>query len=403
MKILFADALPEQFAQQLNDAGHECVSQPAATADELPGVISGVEVLVVRSTKVTAATIEASDRLSLIVRAGAGTNNIDRQCAADAGVYVCNVPGMNAIAVAELTMGLLLTIDRRIADNVIDLRAGLWKKKEYGKADGLFGKTMAIIGLGNIGLAVAARARAFGIRVLGLDKPQRSSDSKERIEAAGVKLIGSLEEMVAGADIVSLHVPAADETNGMVDAEFLKLMRPGTVLLNTSRGEVIDSAALIAAMDSRGIRAGLDVYPDEPGSSTGEFQSALATHPNVVGTHHIGASTTQAQNATAAGVVDAIESYARGVVKNCVNMETTKLGRAHVSVRHFDRVGVLASVFDVFRNADLNIEQMENQIFSGSKAAVALIEVGGEVSPEVQEKLSSIENVISVSVHNRVG
>ena len=401
MKILFADALPDQYAQDLNEAGHECVARPTLTADDIPGEIAGYDVLVVRSTKVTAAAIDASDKLSLIVRAGAGTNNIDKEHAANAGIYVCNVPGQNAIAVAELTMGLLLAIDRRIPHNVIDLRAGKWKKKEYGKADGVYGKSMAVFGLGNIGLAVAERARAFGIGVMGLEKPGRSDESLQRIHAAGVELVGSKEEMLRAADIVSLHVPVTDETRNMVDGEFLKLMQPNSILLNTARGEVVDADALMAAMDEKGIRAGLDTYAEEPGSSMADFESALATHPNVVGTHHIGASTTQAQNAIALGVVQAIESYARGVVNNCVNMETTKLGRAHVGVRHYDKVGVLASVFDVFRNSNLNVEQMENQIFAGSKAAVALIEVGGVVSDAVQAELGSLENVISVSVHNR--
>ncbi|MFK7819177.1 MAG: NAD(P)-dependent oxidoreductase [Planctomycetaceae bacterium] len=401
MKILFADALPEQFVQQLRDSGHECELNPSLSADDIPNSIEGVDVLVVRSTKVTAAAIEASDRLSLIVRAGAGTNNIDKQSAANAGIYVCNVPGMNAIAVAELAMGLLLSIDRRIPHNVIDLRAGQWKKKEYGKADGVFGKTMAIIGLGNIGLAVASRAKAFGIRVLGLEKAGRSGASLKRIEAAGVELVGSISELVSDADIVSLHVPASPETKNMVDAEFLGMMQPGSILLNTARGEVVDGEALIVAMNDNGIRAGLDTYPDEPGSGMAEYESELATHPNVVGTHHIGASTTQAQNAIAAGVIDAIDSYVRGDVKNCVNMETAVLGHAHVSVRHFNKVGVLASVFDVFRKSDLNVEQMENQIFAGSEAAVALIEVGGDVTDVVEAELRKLDDVISVSVHRR--
>ncbi len=401
MKILFADALPEQFAQHLNDNGHECVARPTLSADDLPSEIAGYDVLVVRSTKVTAATIDASDCLSLIVRAGAGTNNIDKPHAANAGIYVCNVPGKNAIAVAELTMGLLLSIDRRIPHNVIDLRAGQWKKKEYGKADGVYGKTMAIIGLGNIGLAVARRARSFGIEVLGLSKPGRSPESVNRIQSAGVDLVESLDELLAAADVVSLHVPAAAETKNMVNAEFLAKMQPNSILINTARGEVVDSDALIAAMNDKGIRAGLDTYAEEPGSSTAEFQSELATHPNVVGTHHIGASTKQAQNATAAGVVDTIESYAVGVVMNCVNMATGKLGHAHVTVRHFNKVGVLASVFDVLQKADLNVEQMENQIFAGAEAAVALIEVGGEVTSAVEGELKSLDDVISISVHHR--
>src|SRR4051794_31797894 len=137
MRVLFADAIDPSTVDVLSDRGHDCVSDPKLSADDLPDRIAGFEALVVRSTKVTAATIEAADALELIVRAGAGTNTIDVEAASEVGIYVTNVPGRNAIAVAELTMGLLLAIDRRIADNVADLRTGSWNKASYSKADGI--------------------------------------------------------------------------------------------------------------------------------------------------------------------------------------------------------------------------------------------------------------------------
>src|SRR3954471_5762907 len=175
MHLLFADRLPEQTIQDLEERGHICVMEPELTADDLPARIAGFDGLVVRSTKVRRAVFEAADRLALVIRAGAGTNTIDTDAAATTGVFVCNVPGRNSVAVAELTMGLLLAIDRRIADNVADLRDGHWDKKGYGKAGGLLGSTMGIIGLGSIGLAVAERAAAFGIELRSLDRPGRSA------------------------------------------------------------------------------------------------------------------------------------------------------------------------------------------------------------------------------------
>jgi D-3-phosphoglycerate dehydrogenase len=163
MRVLLADAIHPSTVEILTERGHDCVFEPKLSSDELPGRIPGSQALVVRSTKVTAAAIEAADTLELIVRAGAGTNTIDVEAASEVGIYVTNVPGRNAIAVAELTMGLLLAIDRRIPDNVADLRAGTWNKSTYGKADGLFGKVMGIVGLGDIGFAVAERAGAFGM------------------------------------------------------------------------------------------------------------------------------------------------------------------------------------------------------------------------------------------------
>jgi len=166
MKILFADALPESYVDLLRRQGDECIVSPELDADDIPDVIKGVDVLVVRSTRVTAATIDRSDNLGLIVRAGAGTNTIDCQAAADSGIYVCNVPGTNSVAVAELTLGLLLALDRHIPAAANDLRNGIWNKAEYSEADGLMGKTFGIIGVGEIGLAVAERARSFGMTVV---------------------------------------------------------------------------------------------------------------------------------------------------------------------------------------------------------------------------------------------
>lgn len=400
MKLLFADQFPEAARNALADAGHEITFLPSLGADDIPGVIDDHQVLIVRSTKVTGEAISSASMLSMVIRAGAGTNTIDKQAAADAGVYVCNVPGQNAIAVAELAMGLLIAIDRRIADNVADLRAGNWNKKVYSEADGLFGKTVGIIGVGAIGLAFADRARAFGITPYAVRKDGRSQETENRIRSAGVRLLDSQDELLAHCDIVSLHVPANEETTNMVDAEFLAKMKPNSVLLNTSRGEVIDEVALLGALD-KGLRAGLDVYCDEPGSSTDSFACTVGQHPNVVGTHHIGASTEQSQAAIAAGVMEILDAYGEGRVLNCVNMEKATPATASLIVRHYDRVGVLAQVFDVLRRSEINVETMENQIFAGSNAAVAIIDVAGALGEDVLQALRNIDEVIQASSWKR--
>ena len=396
MRVLLADAIDPSTVGVLTDRGHDCVSDPKLTADDLPGRIAGFEALVVRSTKVTAATIQAADALELIVRAGAGTNTIDVDAASEVGIYVTNVPGRNAIAVAELTMGLLLAIDRRIADNVADLRTGSWNKTSYSKADGLFGKVMGIVGLGEIGFAVAERASAFGLDVRAIRK-DRDEATEERIRSLGIELEDSLEELVTTADIVSIHVPATPETDSMFDARMLGRMKEGAILLNTSRGDIVDEAALLDALETRALRAGLDVYPDEPGSGATDWSSKLAQHPNVVGTHHIGASTAQAQKAVAEGVVEVIDAFVRGEILNCVNLAPTRLGTHTLHVRHFDRVGVLAGVFDILRRRELNVEQMENRVFEGRNAAVATIDVVGDVGPDLIAALEGLDHVIHVS------
>ena len=398
MKVLLADSLPKSAVDRLIDAGDEVESRPELTAEDLPGAIAGFEALVVRSTKVTAEALDAADRLGLIVRAGAGTNTIDCERAAERGVFVCNVPGKNALAVAELTMGLLIAVDRHIAAGTADLRVGAWNKKAYSKADGLAGRRMGILGIGDIGLAVAERASAFGIDVVAVAKSGRSDDAVARAERAGITYVDDLSELLASSDIVSLHVPGAPDTKGLVGADFLAQMKDGAILLNTSRGDVIDEAALITAMDERGIRAGLDVFVNEPGSSIADFDSALASHRSVVGTHHVGASTEQAQDAVAAGTIDALNAYRAGRPVHCVNLDPVPHRAATLTIRHEDRVGVLATVLAILRTAQLNVSNMQNQVFIGAKAAVASIDVGHLPSDDVLAELQSIDDVIYVSI-----
>jgi D-3-phosphoglycerate dehydrogenase / 2-oxoglutarate reductase len=397
LHLLFADRLPQQTIQDLEERGHVCSMEPGLSADELRSRIAGYDVLVVRSTKVKAPVFEAADRLVLVIRAGAGTNTIDTDAAATHGVFVANVPGRNAAAVAELTMGILLAIDRRIADNVADLRSGRWDKAGYSKAGGLLGSTMGIIGLGSIGLAVAERAAAFGIQVRSLAKPGRREWIASRAEELDITMCDSMEELVSSSDIVSLHVPSNGDTRHLVDDGFLTLMRPGAILLNTSRGEVVDEAALLKALDAGAVRAGLDVYADEPGSGKGAWESRLAAHPQVVGTHHIGASTEQAQRAIAAGVTEIVDAFMSGEPRHCVNLEPRRLGAITLTIRHLDRVGVLAVVLDRLRAAGLNVEHMENRIFRGGEAAVASIDVAGSAGDALLAELRDIPHVLSVS------
>ncbi len=319
MHILFADKFPPKQLEQLEAAGHQTTYMPDSQAADLSGVIAGKDVLVVRSTRVEKDTIAAGDKLSTIIRAGAGTNTIDKAFAAQNDIAVCNVPGKNAVAVAELTMGLLLSIDRNIPDNVRELREGRWNKKLYSSAQGLMGRSIGIIGAGAIGMAVAQRAFAFGLKVIMIQKPNRSAHILKRMADLDVQTVDSLDELAAASDIVSVHVPASEGTKNLINQQFLSKMKDNAILLNTSRGDVVDEQALLAHLDSKSLRAGLDVYLDEPASSQGDFRSAIAQHPNVYGTHHIGASTDQAQNAVADGVIDIVNALTDNRIINRVN------------------------------------------------------------------------------------
>jgi D-3-phosphoglycerate dehydrogenase len=403
MRVLVADSLPETTVAMLEARGHECEVDASLSASELADHVAGVDVLVVRSTKVVASVFEAADRLGLVVRAGAGTNTIDIAAAAARGVLVANVPGQNSAAVAELTLGLLIAVDRRIPDSVADLRAGRWDKKAYSRAGGLLGSTLGIVGLGSIGLCVAERARAFGIRVQAVQRPDRRGHVAARAADLGITMCSSLPELLSSSDIVSVHVPAAPETRHLVDREFLGHLRPGAILLNTSRGDVVDETALLEALDAGTVRAGLDVWANEPGSGRAEWDSPLARHPGVVGTHHIGASTEQAQLATAAGVVEIVDAYVAGEARNCVNLAPDRLGSVTLTVRHLDRPGVLARILDLLSVARLNVEHMENRVFRGGEAAVASIDVSGPVPDVLLEQIGSGAEVLGVSVAEFAG
>lgn len=320
MKILFADKFQQPYLEELKANGHHCDFQPDLSADDLPAHIGDAEVVIVRSTKVTRAAIEAGSNLKLIIRAGAGTNTIDKTAAAERNIPVCNVPGKNAVAVAELAFGLILAIDRNIPDNVADLRAGRWDKKTYSKADGIMGRNLGIVGLGGIGMALAERAVAFGMTVHVIDKPARDAQTAARLDSLGVKRVADVDTLVAGCDVISFHIPATPETTGMINDDLLAKFQDGAILINTARGEIVDEEALLRALDNKGLRAGLDVFNNEPGAAQGEFDSPLARHPRVYGTHHIGASTEQAQNAIAAEVVAMLAEFERGNLRHCVNL-----------------------------------------------------------------------------------
>lgn len=398
MRVLVADKFPEKQLEKLRKRGHDVRYEPGLGAADLPAAMADAEALVVRSTEVTRATIDAGEELGLIVRAGAGTNTIDTDTASARAVYVANIPGKNAVAVAELTMGLILALDRRIPDNVAELRADRWRKSEFSKARGLMGRRLGIVGLGSIGVEVATRARAFGMKVWAATRSDRDEEEEQALIEAGVRLAPNRPAMLPECDIVSLHVPATVETKGMVDREFLSRMRDGAYLINTSRGELVVEEDLLWALDNKGMWAALDVFGDEPVTGEATFSSALAKHPRVYGTHHIGASTEQAQEAIAKQVIKVIDDYSDGSVKDVVNLAAPMSHTTVVGIRHVDRVGVLSRVFSILRSADLNVEHMENHVFDGARAAKAVIHVQGDFSEAVRKELADLDAVFHVAV-----
>jgi D-3-phosphoglycerate dehydrogenase / 2-oxoglutarate reductase len=373
MKVLIADDFEPVGRDLLARQGFAVVFEPGLTADSLPGALANHDphVLIVRSTRVTGAAIAAAQRLALVVRAGAGYDTIDVAAASRDGISVANCPGKNAIAVAELTWALILSCDRRVPDQTADLRAGSWNKKQYSQARGLYGATLGVIGLGTIASEVITRARAFGMHLIAWSR----SLTRERAGALGVQRAASPAEVAATADVVTVHVAATAATEGLIGESFLSAMKPGAYLINTSRGSVVDEQALRRAIASKGIRAGLDVYRDEPSAGTGRFSTDLAALAGVYGTHHVGASTEQAQNAIAVEAARIIAHFRNsgGQVLHCVNRATHSSATCTLTVRHRNRPGVLAKVFDVLSEGGINVEEMDNVLYDGAQAACAHI------------------------------
>jgi D-3-phosphoglycerate dehydrogenase len=392
MKVLIADKFEQSGVNGLTASGCDVVYQPDLKDEALTAALkdTGADVLVVRSTTVNAAMLEAG-ALSLVVRAGAGYNTIDVATASRRGIYVSNCPGKNAIAVAELAMALILSLDRRVPDNVDALRAGTWNKKEYSKARGLSGRTIGLLGYGNIGQETARRAHAFGLRVLVWSRRFAGrSGAATLAHDAGVPIdvVETPQALAERSDILSIHLALNAETKGLVDASVLDRLRPGSFVINTARAEVMDYAALEKATREKHLLVGLDVYPGEPTGATGEFKIPLLSLPGVYGTHHIGASTDQAQEAIAAETVRIITAYKdTGKVPNVVNLAKKTPATHMLVVRHRDRPGVLAHVFEHLRAGDINVQETENIIFEGAQAAVARINLDGAPSDALLKRM----------------
>ena len=377
MKVLIADKFEKVGIDGLQELGATVISRPELTGDTLPDAVREVDpaVLIVRSTRVGAEALKAGTALGLVIRAGAGIDTIDVAAASSRGIFVSNCPGRNSVAVAELVMGLLLACDRRIPDQVAEIRAGKWNKAEYAKARGLHGRTLGIVGLGQIGREIARRARAFGMHVAAWSR----NLTIESAEQLGVTYCESPLEVARLSDAVSINVAATSETKHLVNREFLDSMRRGAYLINTSRGSVVDEAALIEAVRTRGIRAALDVFQNEPATGTGEVASELVREPGVYVTHHVGASTEQAQTAIAHEVLRIVQEYSeRGGVPNCVNRLAKSTATHVLAVRHLNRPGVLAHVFRELADRGVNVEEVENIIYHGAKATLARVHLSSK-------------------------
>ena len=390
IKVLIADKFPDKYINELNSLDLEVLYQPKFGEKDLPEAAKDVDILVVRSTIVNEETINNSKKLNLIIRAGSGVNNINIAAANKRGVYVANCPGMNAVAVAELAIGLMISLDRFIPDNVSDFNNGVWNKDKYSKGKGLKGKTLGLIGVGNIGKEVAKRALSFEMNVYGKDIT--------RIEGVQIKDFSEMDKLLPLCDVVSIHLPATPQTKGLFNKQMFSYIKDGAYLVNTSRQDIVVEEDLLEAIKEKNIRYACDVFKGEPESKSGEVTSKLQNNPNIYVTHHIGASTQQAQDAVAEETIKIIKHFVHsGVIDHWVNRAKVTDAHYQLVVKHYDKPGVLASVLDVIRGGNINIEEIENIIFEGGIAACCTLKLKSAVTADMLKTINENPNVLSVS------
>jgi D-3-phosphoglycerate dehydrogenase len=286
MKILACDKVDASAIAMLRAAGHEVSEGNALKGADLIAALAGVQGLLVRgATKVTGDVLRACPGLKVVVRAGTGLDNVDRAAAAECGTLVMNTPNANSVSVAELAFGLMLALERHIVPAAGDLRRGVWEKTKYQGRE-LCGRTLGILGFGRIGREVATRGRAFDLNVIAHDPLYvASSEGFNWVRAV------TRDELFASADILTMHVPLTDGTRDSVGAREFGLMKPDAILVNCSRGGVVNEAALLAALQGGKLRAAAtDVFTEEPPGA-----SPLLELPNLLPLPHLGASTAEAQ------------------------------------------------------------------------------------------------------------
>jgi D-3-phosphoglycerate dehydrogenase len=377
MRVLVADRLFESSLDEMRTLGVDVSYEPELSALQLPERLADINVLIVRGTEVTKAAFDAGSALNLVIRAGAGVQNIDVATASERGIYVANCPGKNASAVAELTFTLIGSLDRRIPDGVASLRAGRWEKDEYARAVGLRGRSLGILGLGHVGRAVARIAQAYEMPVYAWSRSLTSAKAAE----LGVTRVASPAELAKVSDIFSVHLDLTERTRGIVDRQLLSQLKAGAFFVNTARNELVDYDALLEVAAQKSLRVGLDVLPGEPDTRSSTYQHPILKSALVYAVPHIGASTDQAQLAIANETVRILRSFlTKGEVPNVVNIAESSWSRYQLVVRHVDQVGALANVLGVLKRHGINVQELDNTVFEGARAACAKIRVSSRPS-----------------------
>ncbi len=363
----------------------------ALDEDDLIARLKGVHVLGVRSkTEVTARVLDAADRLMAVAAFCIGTNQIDLQAAAERGVAVFNAPHSNTRSVVELAVGLIVSLMRGVSDKSAAMHRGQWIKSAAGARE-IRGKTLGLIGYGAIGSQLSVLAEAMGMRVV-------FHDLTERLALGNARRLPSLEAVLAEADVVSLHVDGRASNADLIGARELAAMKPGALLLNLSRGHVVDVGALAQAIGSGRIGgAAVDVFPEEPRNNDDPFDSPLVGLPNVVLTPHIGGSTEEAQEAIGEFAAERLLGYLnRGDTTFSVNLPNVQLSDVSGGHRllhiHKNQPGVLADLNRALAEAGLNV--LGQHLKTDERTGYVIVDVDRDYDPKALDALKAIPGTL---------
>jgi D-3-phosphoglycerate dehydrogenase len=392
MRILLLEAIHPAAVERLEGAGYQVETVKGALGeDALMERIKGVHVLGVRSkTQVTARVLDAADRLMAVAAFCIGTNQIDLAAAADRGVAVFNAPYSNTRSVVELAVGVMIALMRDVADKSAAMHRGEWNKSAAGARE-LRGKTLGIVGYGAIGSQLSVLAEALGMRVV-------FHDLTERLALGNARRMASLEALLADSDVVSLHVDGRADNTALMGAAQLSRMKPGALLLNLSRGHVVDVGALAQALGSGRIGgAAVDVFPEEPATNADPFDSPLRGLRNVILTPHIGGSTEEAQEAIGAFAAERLLGYLnRGDTTFCVNLPNVQLAEVSGAHRilhiHRNQPGVLADLNQALAAAGLNI--LGQHLKTDERTGYVITDVDRDYDPEVLRGLRTVAGTL---------
>ena len=392
IRILLLENIHPAAVERLEEAGYTVETRKGALdEDALIEAVRGVHVLGVRSkTQVSAKVLQAADRLMAVAAFCIGTNQIDLDAAAARGVAVFNAPYSNTRSVVELAVGLTIVLLRDVSDKSAAMHRGEWNKSADGSRE-LRGKTLGIVGYGAIGSQLSVLAEALGMRVI-------FHDLTERLTLGNARRMPSLDALLAESDVVSLHVDGRADNTALIGAAELSRMKPGALLLNLSRGHIVDVGALAQALGSGRIGgAALDVFPDEPATNADPFDSPLRGLKNVILTPHIGGSTEEAQEAIGAFAAERLLAYLnRGDTTFCVNLPNVQLAEVSGAHRilhiHRNQPGVLADLNRALAAAGLNI--LGQHLKTDERTGYVITDVDRDYDPEALRTLKSVAGTL---------